>query len=209
MAAAVQRYPLITHWEPWNEPNLTSGYQGPFDMYFERILRPAAQAIRATCPSCLVVGPTLSDHVGSQTTWRIGEFLDLLGARSGGQYIDIVSFNHYKSSSLAALVDSWQQRYQALNRNGMTWQNIWITETGVKATSQYEQIVQSQYLLQMIHYMSESSRITNLFVYRLRDHVSAGDRMGVLFESTAPKRAYHTLKDVYLPTCQPAGFPWN
>src|SRR5205085_4849525 len=50
----------IKYWELWNEPNLSQFFEGSIQEYIDRVLMPGADAIRAACATCVIVGPGLA-----------------------------------------------------------------------------------------------------------------------------------------------------
>jgi polysaccharide biosynthesis protein PslG len=83
----------VTHYELWNEPNLTQFFEGSTSDYTSRVLVPGADALHAACASCSVVAPALASIGSAYDTWLDAS---LTAAQSK---IDIVSGHIYASFS--------------------------------------------------------------------------------------------------------------
>jgi hypothetical protein len=65
--ATVERYrDRVQHFGLWNEPNLEHFFEGTLAEYIARVVNPGAQAVRAACPNCQVLGPDLAGLSGWQ-----------------------------------------------------------------------------------------------------------------------------------------------
>lgn len=92
----------ITHWEIWNEPNLTRFWAGSRTAYIDRILVPAARAIRAAHPDARVGGPALAHHVADGRDWH-GWLLDVL--RAAGGELDFLTHHLYDLENPAGVLE--------------------------------------------------------------------------------------------------------
>src|SRR5688572_4528294 len=76
----------VTHYELWNEPNLTQFFEGTKEQYISLVLKPGADALRAQCATCKVVGPGLA----SLSAGKYDEWLDAI-LKQANDKIDIVN----------------------------------------------------------------------------------------------------------------------
>lgn len=133
----------VTHYGLWNEPNLDNFFEGSVQQYLERIARPGAAAVRATCPECRVLGPDLAGLSGWQgyleAVLRGGpDLFDILthhtyaavpGTRAGLWACD--DFEHALDIGADAICFYKPGLRQVLDPLG--WQReVWITETGYR-----------------------------------------------------------------------------
>jgi hypothetical protein len=67
VSAAVERYPEVTHWEVWNEPENALYWNPPDVAAYTRLLQAASQAIKAANPNAQVISagivPTHADFI--------------------------------------------------------------------------------------------------------------------------------------------------
>ncbi len=200
VTAIASRYPSVTYWEPWNEPNSTTFWKGTVSQYFSQILKPATLAVRAINPNSVVIAPTLSNSTGAGLS--VGQFFDLLPP-DASLYVDIIGQNYYDGSSFNQLSVNWQALEQHYNRNGFSSQPIWIMETGKDTTIE---IAQADYIERMMYWQGYFPRIDNVFVFKLRD--SGSKHFGVLRSDGSPKAAYYRLVDIYQLRCECRNYPW-
>lgn len=73
----------------WNEANLGQFWEGSSAEYVNTIAIPGAAAVRAACPSCVVVGPELA-NVGDAD-----DYLEAVMTRAGNGTFDILSHHNY------------------------------------------------------------------------------------------------------------------
>jgi hypothetical protein len=115
---------VVSHWEVWNEPNLS---WGAADDYTNRILKPAYQAIKAADPAATVIGGTV---VGG--TEQLG-YWDAIGMAGGFDHLDVIGFHPYtgnnrsfEENGLSTYVEALRglfDRYQAGDKP------LWNTES--------------------------------------------------------------------------------
>jgi hypothetical protein len=82
----------IKYWELWNEPTITSYWQGN-DAQLVRMASDAYSIIKTIDPSAQVTTPSPSTGINGVADW-MGPYL----AAGGGQYADIISFHGYSWS---------------------------------------------------------------------------------------------------------------
>ncbi len=89
--AATARYAdgRVEAWGPWNEPNLGDFFEGTQQEWIDNVFAPGVDAIRAGCPSCLVVGPELATIGTSYSDYLVAALA------SRGHQLSAVSWHIY------------------------------------------------------------------------------------------------------------------
>jgi hypothetical protein len=183
--AAVARYSArgVTHFGLWNEPNLDGFWESPagVDAYIDKILIPGSDAVNRRCATCLVLGPDLA-HVGPYDV-----FLDRVLERAGGRF-DIFT-HHIYSGWPETGTEIWDgDRYlealemrrfpftraslrEVMEARGMWGREIWITETGYRATpgDATEEANQETYVRRVLEEQLARAYWTNTFFYEITD----------------------------------------
>ncbi|MDF1564205.1 MAG: sugar-binding protein [Deltaproteobacteria bacterium] len=171
----------VTHFGMWNEPNLDGFFDGDADEYVSLILLPGAEALRAACADCKVLGPDLA-NVGD-----CDDFLDRVLTLTPPGTFDILTHHIYNGfqemgkqiwdgdrfhEALEQQRFSWTRRglRQVLDAHGYTGE-VWITETGYRATpgDAGEESRQKQHLDLVFDYQLARDWWTNTFIYESSD----------------------------------------
>jgi hypothetical protein len=119
----VSRYKgRIQAYEIWNEPNWTEYWSGSTDQMVT-LTKEAYQIIHSIDPNALVVSPSAAAANG--VSW-LTEFLK----KGGGQYVDVIAFHFYVTSSPEDMLPLIQQVQKLLAENGLANKPVWNTETG-------------------------------------------------------------------------------
>jgi hypothetical protein len=118
----------ITHWEIWNEPDLTWFWNGsPAD--YAQLLKVGYRATKAACPECKVLFGGLAFYANSSFYTQV---IDLLradpAAPAHNYFFDVMSLHLYSRSS--SLFDVTRTVRDAI-RARIPDRPIWITESGV------------------------------------------------------------------------------
>jgi hypothetical protein len=157
--ALVTRYRASIHyWEMWNEPDLSSYFNGTEVQYVSQVLVPGFQAVRGADPGAKVIlgGPSYAN-----TDW-----LNAIYSLGGGQAFDIMAFHDYGPASQvlsdAVLVAG------ILQKHGQSKKPVWLGEYGVQENT--VQDAGQQALLTAV--VTGSSPLALAQWYTLRDDFS-------------------------------------
>lgn len=184
VSAAVTHYRAlgVRHFGIWNEPNLGGFWEGSLSEYVSTILLPGANAVRASCNDCFVLGPDLAN---------VGEcdvYLEDIFAQAPASTFDIFTHHIYQGFPETG-VEIWDgdryfevldsQRFpftrkdirQILDAAGYQGE-VWITETGDRATpigdvSAEER--QAMHVTLALDEQLERGWVTNTFFYEIHD----------------------------------------
>jgi hypothetical protein len=220
---AASRYrDSIRHWEVWNEPNLDRFWSGSRLEYVERILEPAARALRAGNPDALVGGPGLAHHVEEGRDWH-GWLLDVL--REVGGELDFLTHHAYDLDDPAGVF----ARFSGTTAHGndpSRWHEaapslrevlalagfdrpVWLTETGWVTTrldesrqaDQYERFLELWDAAQ-----APPARPARVFFYELEDDRDPDvPKYGLLRVSGRRKPAFQVLESFLTGEAPPPG----
>jgi hypothetical protein len=175
----------------WNEPDLSSYFNGSEAQYVSQVLVPGFQAVRGADPGARVIlgGPSYAN-----TGWLNGIY-----SLGGGQAFDIMAFHDYGSGSQvisdAGLVAG------VLQQHGQGNKPVWLGEYGVQ-----ENTVQDpgqQALLTAV--VTGSSPLAQVQWYNLRDDFSMTSPTTiyksahwglVLSDDVSLKQGYGTLQQL-------------
>ncbi|HUU04192.1 MAG TPA: sugar-binding protein [Myxococcota bacterium] len=173
----------VTHFGIWNEPNLDGFFEGTLDDYANIILLPGAAAVRAACPTCLVLGPELA-NVGDCDVYLEGVL-----SRVPINTFDIVTHHIYQDFIETGCLpyglggDCFEnalefQRFpftrrslkQILDAAGWAGE-VWITETGDRATpgDSGEENNQATFVTRVLEEQLSRAWYTNSFFYEIQD----------------------------------------
>jgi hypothetical protein len=215
----------VAHWGLWNEPNLGGFWEGSAQQYVDLIVKPGSDAIHTQCPECFALGPELA-NVGD----KINEYYDTVFGQAKDKF-DIITHHTYQDfpeldSGAGIFSDSFYNALdkkrvfstrmalqEALAKYGITHKDVWITETGYKAsppTDPGEMDYQKKYYELVLKAQLDRAWYTNTFFYEIED---CGiyipncdiDGYGILRRSGGPdstwqdnftfKPAYQAIKD--------------
>ena len=209
---AARRYRTdISHWEIWNEPNLTRFWAGGRADFIEKILRPAAAAIRSANPDARIGGPALAHHATEGRDWH-GWLLDVL--RAAGGELDFLTHHLYDLEDPAGVLDQlagetpfgaeparWGEAAPSLRevlaQAGFD-RPVWLTETGWLTTrlDESRQALHYQRFLELWFAGGEAPPWPDkVFFYELQDDPDPDvPKYGLLRVSGRQKPAYRTLR---------------
>ncbi len=127
----VQRYPQITYWEVWNEPDIPRGFCGTAQDY-AHILHGAYNSIKQTNPNAHVLIAGLTGNAFSLRQNQDKSWMEELMSYS--QYdalhkFDIFNFHIYGNDA-AKMADTISKIKKGLADKGRADGPLWITETG-------------------------------------------------------------------------------
>jgi hypothetical protein len=138
----VNKYPYVTHWSIWNEPNASALFKGwtndPWGEYIQ-LTKLAAPAIRAAGDKVVVAEYAYDRSKMSSQHPQITRLLNEAGSET-----DVVAMHMYGDQNV--VVDVMKKLAGELNGSisgGWRWP-LWLTETGEDLSSDQE--VQRQYL---------------------------------------------------------------
>jgi hypothetical protein len=187
----------VKYWGIWNEPNLRLFFALGKDTFVQRVLVPAAQAIRSADPAAFIVGPELSHKTETGSEWYF--WMKYILDNAGG-YFDIISHHLYEDHGvyyMYELLEQGDQFIPAVKRiveeAGQGGKPFWITETGWN-TNQYAESVQASRYLDMLHARARKGYPQKVFFYEIVD-VPSADPWGILRSSLDAKPAYTTYRD--------------
>ena len=139
VSTAAQRYPDVTTWEVWNEPNVaTFWYPRPDPERYTALLVRASAAIRAVDPHATIISgglaPAANNADGSQIDVRT--FLTRVYDAGGGNAFDAVGLHPYSFPHLPAYAADFNtftttpRLYRVMVDHGDAAKRIWGTEVG-------------------------------------------------------------------------------
>jgi GH35 family endo-1,4-beta-xylanase len=175
-AAVATRYPSVTSWEVWNEPNLPQffgGVSNPAKVY-TGLLKAAYPAIKAVQPSSTVVSAGLSKPSTQGSTGPAVFLKQMYGAGAKGN-MDAVGFHPYLSAN-ELYTDStnvWsmitKMRYQ-MTSHGDSAKKMWFTEFGnTTSVGGVSQQRQADLVQQQLAKAAATSYVGPCFLYSIRD----------------------------------------
>lgn len=127
----------IRYWEILNEPEMNEPFltffKGTQEEYVE-ILKASREAIRSTCPDCIIVqGGAAGNHQFMLDYWE-GIF-----GLGGGEYIDIANIHYIGSGDLNTL--NVEDFNKLMGENGV-YLPIWVTEAECRSEDEVERSVE-------------------------------------------------------------------
>ena len=205
---AAQRYSTrVTHWEIWNEPNLTNFFRPRPDVgRYVELLAAAAPAVKSVQPNARILNGGLAPAVDNGSDISPVTFVQQLYARGAHQYFDILSVHPYSYPALPsdASTQSWNTFYRMrLMRDTMVQYGdaatpVWATEFGAP-TGTASNAVSTQRQADIIaDGIAEARRlgwVQKVFVYSMRDRgtnrADVEQNFGLLYQnfSAKPSRA--------------------
>ncbi len=210
VSAAVQHFQgRVTHWELWNEPNLTTFFEGTAQQYVDLILKPGADALRAHCPDCLVVAPGLATVGGAWDVWmqtvftQAADKVDIVSGHdyagfpqddpSAGQsspsfYSKLEAHRVKKIGDTVVYEDPLSLR-ECMVKFGVASKPFWLTETGEQAAygDTAAMLGQANYARHVLEAMLTRPWWTTTIFYEAFDEPDSGYEWGfVLHDPAAP-----------------------
>ncbi len=162
VAALVTRYKGSIHtWEMWNEPDLSTYFNGSETQYVSQVLVPGFNGVRAADPGARVV---LGGPSGPSQSWLNGIY-----SNGGGQSFDIMAFHDYSSSGGQIIADAGTVQ-AVLQQHGQGGKPVWLGEYGYNEGSSSISDPTQQALLTAV--VTGSSPIAMAQWYNLRDDMS-------------------------------------
>ncbi|MFX1757276.1 MULTISPECIES: glycosyl hydrolase [Rhodococcus] len=199
-----QRYSTrVSHWEIWNEPNLTGFFRPRADIgKYVELLAAAAPAIKSVQPGARILNGGLAPAVDDGTNISPVTYVQQLYARGAQQYFDILSIHPYSYPALPndASTQSWNTFYRMrLMRDTMVQYGdaatpIWATEFGAP-TGTASNAVSAQRQADIIATgIAEARRlgwVQKVFVYSMRDRgtnqADVEQNFGLLYQNFTAK----------------------
>lgn len=207
---AAKRYRgKIAAWELWNEPNLEKFWAGSRQQYWQQILIPGADAIKAADQQALIAGPALA-HLNSRD-WHHW-LLETL--QTAGDRLDVVTHHLYDGDSYRDVTTKLDGSTQFGNKPSL-WSLVapsvrevlkyanardkpfWLTETGWESGDVGEQRQATEYRGLLNDWLTGAGTRTwveKVFFYELQDG-SADFSWGVLRAEGSTKPAYGAFRD--------------
>jgi hypothetical protein len=202
----------ITHWEIWNEPNLERFWSGNRSDYVERILLPAATAIRAANADARIGGPALSHSTAEGRDW-IGWLIEVL-TRAGDE-LDFLTHHAYDLEDPAGVFrrlagetpfggdpSRWGEAPPSLREvlaHLAFDRSVWLTETGWVTTRLDESLQADHYRRFLDLWLGGGARPAwpaRVFFYELEDSRDPRfAKYGLLRVSGKRKPAYRVLRE--------------
>ncbi|WP_307854446.1 cellulase family glycosylhydrolase [Rhodococcus sp. B50] len=200
----------VTHWEIWNEPNLTAFFTPQPDVgAYADLLVAASDAIRNVAPEAVVITGGLSPGTDNGSDIAPTTFLAELYDQGVSSAFDVVGMHPYSYPALPsdASTSEWNAFYRmremrtVMVERGDSDKPIWATEfgaptgTGTDAVGPTEQ---ADILRDGITEQRALGFVDKLFVYSLLDlGTEVSDReqnFGVLAHDGSPKPAWDVLR---------------
>lgn len=92
--AFAKKYPYVTKYELWNEPNLTHTWGSNLDVnVYKNLVRRVSEALKAVNPDIEIIVGVTSGANDASVLWT--DFLEALLDDDTASYIDGISFHHY------------------------------------------------------------------------------------------------------------------
>jgi polysaccharide biosynthesis protein PslG len=202
--AAARYQGKVTHWGLWNEPNLTTFFDGTRQQWLDRVVVEGVKGIKAGCPTCKVLGPELATIGTSPDAW----LKDALKAlKTAGLMFDVITWHNY--SSFIENKPSWMcwdgdlfandldshrvclgvslglSPREVLVQEGLSSLEVWITETGYTAAVSDTAATTKQvtHYRRVLEEQLKKSWWTNTFFYEIVDDNSISDKWGMAVRS--------------------------
>lgn len=208
----------VSHFELWNEPNLSQFFEGSVDDYLARVLVPGADAVHATCPSCKVVGPAIAtigdgyDAFLDRVLADAGPRIDVLsghvyagfpslggGGFGGDSFLEKLEAHRVVKVGDTVAFEGPLSLREVMMKRGAT-QPLWITETGNEASLADAAALadQAAYSRHVLEAMLPRPWWAATIFYEAFDEPASGYTWGVTVHEGASytkKPAFDVLKD--------------
>lgn len=208
---AAERYgDRISHWEIWNEPNLTAFFRPQPDVAaYAALLRSAARQIEEVSPDAVIVSGGLSPATDNGSDISPTTFLDRLYDLGVSDSFDVVGMHPYSYPALPsdASTRHWNSFYRMRDMrdimvdHGDGDKSVWATEFGSPTgtgTDAVDPDRQAEILRDGITEQRRLGFVDKLFVYSLVDRGSdESDReqnFGVVAHDLSPKPAWDIMR---------------
>jgi hypothetical protein len=186
--AAVRRYKdRARAWGFGAEVHSRVFWRGSYEQFFDEILRPGYETVKAVDPTLLVVGPE-EDQI-EERPGEIGAFEYLLNfeTQKNVRVFDIISF-HILNQTYKGDVASLDTTLKPLIERVRRGRPLWLTEVGYYSGGGLADDFQQAWIAEWLAGIAARPWIDKTFVYRLMD-ASAVD-FGLLNEDGTPKPSY-------------------
>jgi 6-phosphogluconolactonase len=212
VTAAVNHFKnRVTHYEIWNEPNLSVFFEGTPAQYTSLILVPGADAVHAACATCSVVGPALASIAGMYDVW-----LDA-ALTAAKDKIDIISGHAYAGfpiddSSAGTTSDSFFNKLDAhrivkfgttvVYEGPLSYREVmvkhavtapfWMTETGLEAAygDLNAEASQTRFYRHVLEAMLTRPWWTATIFYEAFDEPNTGHTFGICLHDPSASIGY-------------------
>lgn len=194
--AATARYrDRVSHWQFWNEPNLTEFWNGSMEQYRTTILDAGVRAKTEVDPFAKVVAPGLA-NVGEWRDW----FEDAMRSK---RLIDVINHHNYPSNGRAAIVELRTDGFfrpslrTLMEEQGVDDRPFWLTETGRKTSDGN----QAQYYSDALATLGQEDWVSRLYFFHYWDGPNQGNGgFGIVNEDFTPKPVYQVLRGAVHPS---------
>jgi polysaccharide biosynthesis protein PslG len=221
-AAAAARFPQVTYWEIWNEPNLSRFWSpSPSSTDYVTMLNEAYAAIKAVAPNDVVIAGALS-RATDVTGVEIAPTTFVTSMYAHGARFDILSLHPYTypfSPDTANSGNGWPDVATiraTMVANGDSAKKIWITELGAPTCGPGNASAVNTQPFSKRDYMTEAAQqailsgaiaaiksvsyVGALFVYEIRDDNSNDSStrencFGIFLSDDSSKPALGAMRD--------------
>lgn len=207
ITAVVKRYPQITHWEFWNEPDSKTYWQPQDEM------KTYTSLLKIVYPAMKSANPRAQLLMGGLTSEGFYAFKRIL-AQGGGEYFDIVNIHPFtdplRKNSVKDIGYKLNHIRKELKKYGLR-KKIWITEIGCpgkkdttscwwwigRCTSEKEQ---ADFLKEAFAYLTAQEDVEKVFwafFQDTRNHFRSGvDYFGLVRKDFSKKPAFYAYKNL-------------
>lgn len=204
----------ISHWEIWNEPNITGFWKpSPNAARYTALLKAAHPRIKAADPSATVLAGATSPAPNDGSQIDEVTFMQQVYAQGGGAYFDAWSHHPYTHPAPPGNVHpdcAWYQMYgskpnmrDVMAANGDAAKKIWGTEYGPPtegSPGSVSEATQAEWVTKAYALWSSYTWAGPLFWYADRDQLATGasgdawNYYGLLRENFSPKPAWYAYR---------------
>ncbi len=173
--SVVARYPQVTHWEVWNEPNLWCFWRPhPDPAQYTQLLKATYTAAKQANRQCTIVLGGLSSGGGWADTIAPQDFLQAVYDAGGKDYFDVVGIHPYNQLQPPGdyLADFIARVRQVMDDHGDSAKPIWITEIGWYTRGDGNAVpeaTQADRVTQVFSIVRQYPSVTKVFWYGLQD----------------------------------------
>jgi len=188
--AVAQRYPDVSYWEMWNEPDLKVFWNSSIGNLKTLILTPGRNAIRSVLPGAQFISPPM---VSSST-----KLTNLLNSTNGWWSFAGIHVYNKSNPTYTALRDQVNGKWTTA-KNAVTNSNknlaFWITEVGVNSSTVGEQ-AQSDTLAALINGIDTGAiNAARMTIHTVTDNGDGVNSNGILRTDASHKPSYEGVHD--------------
>lgn len=197
-AGLARRYPQITEWEVWNEPN-TAFFWRPqsYAAAYTALLKEVHRALKAANPGARVIlgGLSPGPATGRLDAIRAVDFLSEVYHHGGAQFFDAVGYHAYGAGPPEQwLAPALASIHDVMTAHADAAKPVWITEIGFYTNSPgaISESSQAEYLLQARAISERASFLERVYWFTLRDASRSSDpekNYGLFRADGSPKPA--------------------